>query len=491
MARGRAKAKPEPLARGGAKAKPRLRAVAKTRATRKAKAAERGPAPRLLRSSWTLCLKPPTSCTSRVAATTRAALAGTPGSATTSGTTVRCEPSSVNGWGQRRAHSAASARLQPSSTGESASATPHRQPPTPPKAPPRDQQGRKLEPGPMPRQRRLRVEEGHPLPLGTLTSPPLRQQRRRTRLGRARPPHGRVGLLAKQRQPGVLHSRLRSTSPRRRLPLRHGSRKQWRPGAYRLPCQSGSGPPPHVAPAREASRLCQRLRLPSPLFPWVAWRRQPWRLTQSRPRPSSCFRCSGPGLGPGRHASCCLSPTSPAEPAKEGGGAATPGAVASTPPATAPAVPVPEGEPRLLRLDVSCQVGTHLVVLRMAMTANSTISSLISKARERASAPGLTVASLHGSPDVELPHAATLGAVLPQGELRLLLREGPSTAAPSGANLAQGAAPSLFSPDQCWCYCCGIGTGSPLLMQAHAMTDRHVWNARVLVRRHRAGEPGA
>ena len=116
--------------------------------------------------------------------------------------------------------------------------------------------------------------------------------------------------------------------------------------------------------------------------------------------------------------------------------------MASTPPATAPAVPVPEGEPRLLRLDVSCQVGTHLVVLRMAMIANSTISSLISKARERASAPGLTVASLHGSPDVELPHAATLGAVLPQGELRLLLREGPSTAAPSGANLAQGAAPA-------------------------------------------------
>ena len=40
----------------------------------------------------------------------------------------------------------------------------------------------------------------------------------------------------------------------------------------------------------------------------------------------------------------------------------------------------------------------------------STISSLIAKARERASAPGLTVASLHGSPTGELPHAATLGA---------------------------------------------------------------------------------
>ena len=209
---------------------------------------------------------------------------------------------------------------------------------------------------------------------------------------------------------------------------------------------------------------------------------------------------SSPQAGPGPQASSAaaqeatpprvLSPTSPAEPAKEGGGATTPSVVAGIPPVTAPAVLVPEGEPRLLRLDVSCQVGTHLVVLRMAMTANSTVSSLISKARERASAPGLTVASLHGSPDVELPHAATLGAVLPQGELRLLLREGPSTAAPAGVSLTQGAAPSLFSPDQCWCYCCGIGTGSPLLMQARAMTDRHVWNARVFVRRHRAGEPG-
>ena len=71
-----------------------------------------------------------------------------------------------------------------------------------------------------------------------------------------------------------------------------------------------------------------------------------------------------------------LSPTSPAEPGTEGGGAATPSAVASTPPVATPAVPVPAGEPRLLRLDVSCQVGTHLIVLRMAMTANNTIMSL-------------------------------------------------------------------------------------------------------------------
>ena len=144
MARERAKAKPEPLARGGAKAKPRLRAVAKTRAAHKAKAAERGPPPRLLRFSWTLCLRPPTSCTFRVAATTRAALAGTPGSATTSGTTVRCEPSSVEA-AQGAHRSERWVPSQPSGTGESASATPRRQPPTPPKAPPRDQHGRKLE----------------------------------------------------------------------------------------------------------------------------------------------------------------------------------------------------------------------------------------------------------------------------------------------------------------------------------------------------------
>ena len=128
------------------------------------------------------------------------------------------------------------------------------------------------------------MEEDHPLPLGTLTSPPLRQRRRKTPLGRARPPHGRGELRAKQRQPGVLHSRLRSMSRRRQLPLRHGSRTRWRPAASRLPCQSGSGPPPHRATTRATSRPCQRLRLPSPLFPWVAWRRQPWRLTQSHPR---------------------------------------------------------------------------------------------------------------------------------------------------------------------------------------------------------------
>ena len=322
---------------------------------------------------------------------------------------------------------------------------------------------------------------GHPLPLGTLTSPPLRQRRRRTQLGRARPPHGRVELLAKQRQPGVLHSRLRSTSPRRRLPLRPLSEWEW-PSTPRGPSQGGFASLSEVAAALPSVVSLGGLEAaamevdpePSPAHGGIvtppANPGSP-EYSPSGHQPSGSANAevvastpqttqpASPPADPGPHAASAaaaqdsaqegtppvvLSPTSPAEPAKEGGGAATP-VVASTPPATAPAVPVPEGEPRLLRLDVSCQVGTHLVVLRMAMTANSTISSLISKARERASAPELMVASLHGSPDVELPHAATLGAVLPQGELRLLLREGPSTAAPSGANLAQGAAEPLLS----------------------------------------------
>ena len=391
----------------------------------------------------------------------------------------------------------------------------------------------------MPRRQRLRGEEGRPLPLETLTSPPLRQRRRKTPLGRARPPHGRGALRAK-RQP-VLHSRLRSMSRRRQWVLRHGSRTQWRPVASRRHCQSGSGGPstpqgPNQGDFASLSEVAAALpSVPLGGLEAAAMEVDPepspahgsCKTPPANPASPECSPAghhpdgsanaevvattpqiaqpSFPQAGPGPQASSAaaaqdpaqvatpprvLSPTSPAEPAKEGGGATTPSVEGGIPPATAPAVPVPEGEPRLLRLDVSCQVGTHLVVLRMALTANSTISSLIAKARERASAPGLTVASLHGSPDVELPHAATLGAVLPQGELRLLLREGPSGAAPTGASPVQGAAPSLFSPDQCWCYCCGIGTGSPLLMQAHAMTDRHVWNARVFVRRHRAGEPG-
>ena len=434
-----------------------------------------------------------------------------------------------------------SAPSQASGTGESASATPHRQPPTPPKAPPRDQHGRKLEP------RLSSAEEaeaarggGPPSPTGDSyeSSSEAAEEENPARPSTATPWARRTArkTAACAALPAAQHVSQAPVGP-----------EAWEPDAM----EAGSLSPPLSEwewwPLHPTGPQPGRLRVlvrgcgcPSPLFPWAAWKRLPWRLTQSHPRPMVAAKtppanpaspeCSPAGhhpdgsanaevvattpqiaqpsfpqAGPGPQASSAaaaqdpaqvatpprvLSPTSPAEPAKEGGGATTPSVEGGIPPATAPAVPVPEGEPRLLRLDVSCQVGTHLVVLRMALTANSTISSLIAKARERASAPGLTVASLHGSPDVELPHAATLGAVLPQGELRLLLREGPSGAAPTGASPVQGAAPSLFSPDQCWCYCCGIGTGSPLLMQAHAMTDRHVWNARVFVRRHRAGEPG-
>ncbi|CAE7809947.1 unnamed protein product [Symbiodinium sp. CCMP2456] len=109
--------------------------------------------------------------------------------------------------------------------------------------------------------------------------------------------------------------------------------------------------------------------------------------------------------------------------------------------------------------------------------------------RERADAPRLEHASLHSSPSVALAHTATLGSVLPAGVQTLLLREGTGSAPASGTGRERRALPSLFSPDQLWCYCCGIGVAEPLLMQAHAMTDRHVWNARVYVRRHREGHP--
>ena len=434
-----------------------------------------------------------------------------------------------------------SAPSQPSGTGESASATPHRQPPTPPKAPPRDQQGRKLEPrhsnaeeteaargggppsptGDSYESSTEAVEEENPARPGTPTPWARRTARKTTAARSAALPaaqHVSQAPVAPEAwEPDAMEAG--SLSPPLSewewpsTPQGHNQRDfaSLSEVAAALPSVPLGGleaaamevdPEPSPAhggcktpPANPASPECS----PSGHQPDGSTNAEVVATTPQTAQPSS------PQAGPGPQASSAaaaqdpvqdatpprvLSPTSPAEPAKEGGGATTPSVEGGIPPATAPAVPVPEGEPRLLRLDVSCQVGTHLVVLRMATTANSTISSLIAKARERASAPGLTVASLHGSPDVELPHAATLGAVLPQGELRLLLREGPSTAAPTGASLAQGAAPSLFSPDQCWCYCCGIGTGSPLLMQAHAMTDRHVWNARVFVRRHRAGEPG-
>eukprot|EP00439_Symbiodinium_sp_Y106_P038250 s6743_g4.t1 len=225
-------------------------------------------------------------------------------------------------------------------------------------------------------------------------------------------------MLARRRLQGVLHLRQRSTSPRRRLSPKHGSWTKWRPGV----CPSPIGGPNHLDFAS-----CRRSRLPSPLFPWVAWRQQSWRLTQSqlcivtppanpgspepriwRPSPARLLpsfaagpskkepleeatrehlssgsanaevvastpqatQPRSPPTGTSPHAASTaaaqgsaqegkppvvLSPTSPAEPGTEGGGA-----VASTPPVATPTVPV----------------GTHLIVLRMAMTANNTIMSL-------------------------------------------------------------------------------------------------------------------
>ena len=175
-----------------------------------------------------------------------------------------------------------SAPSQPSGTGESASATPHRQPPTPPKAPPRDQQGRKLEP------RHSNAEEteaarggGPPSPTGDSyeSSTEAAEEENPARPGTPTPWARRTARKTTAARsaalPAAQHVSQAPVAP---------EAWQWRPEASRLPCQSGSGPPPHGAPTRATSRLCQRLRLPSPLFPWVAWRRQPWRLTQSHPR---------------------------------------------------------------------------------------------------------------------------------------------------------------------------------------------------------------
>ena len=155
---------------------------------------------------------------------------------------MRCEPSSVKGWRQHRAHTGARARflaypvarvsrLRPLPAGN----RPHR-----PK--PRRGTSTGANWGPckqLPRQRMPRMEVGHPLPPGTHMSPPLRLRRRRTQLGQARPPHGRAEPLARRRLQGVLHFRQRSTSPRRRLSPKHGSRTKWRPGVCPSPVGVG------------------------------------------------------------------------------------------------------------------------------------------------------------------------------------------------------------------------------------------------------------
>ncbi|CAE7398158.1 unnamed protein product, partial [Symbiodinium sp. CCMP2456] len=93
-------------------------------------------------------------------------------------------------------------------------------------------------------------------------------------------------------------------------------------------------------------------------------------------------------------------------------------------------------------------VGSHLVVLRMAMNATQTVGAVVSRARERADAPRLEHASLHSTPSVALAHTATLGSVLPAGVQTLLLREGTGGAPASGNGSERRALPSVFSPDQ-------------------------------------------
>ena len=124
MARERAKAKPEPLARGGTKAKPRLRAEAKQRATCP-------PAPSavqldpLLEAAYQLYLQGRSHNQSRVSR--NAWLRNNLRNNSEVRTQLRQRMEAAQG----ALRSERSAPSQPSGTGESASATPHRQPPTP------------------------------------------------------------------------------------------------------------------------------------------------------------------------------------------------------------------------------------------------------------------------------------------------------------------------------------------------------------------------
>ena len=236
---------------GRSKGKAKTKGGGKDKGRTQGQGSGKGSPPRLLRFSWTLCLRPPTSCTYRVAAATRAALAGTPGSVTTSGTIVRCEPSSVKGWRQPRAHNVVRARFlaYPVARVSRLRPLPAGNRPRRPKPHRGTSKGADWGPNkPLLKQRMPRVEMGHPLPPGTRTSPLLRLPRRKTQLDQAHPPHGRDGLLARRRLQKVQHYRQRSTSPWRRLSPKLGSRTKWRPVVCPLPCQSGSGPPPPRGP---------------------------------------------------------------------------------------------------------------------------------------------------------------------------------------------------------------------------------------------------
>ena len=215
-----ARAKPEPLARGGAKAKPKLRAAAKTRAARKAKAAERGlpPAPSavqldpLLEAAYQLYLQGRSHNQSRVSR--NAWLRNNLRNNSEVRTQLRQRMEAAQG-----AHrSESSAPSLPSGTGESASATPRRQPPPPPKA------------------------EG---PARAQTGGPANHCRGN-------------GLPAAQ----------------------HVSQAPVVPEAWEPDEMEARRPPPPLSEWEWPST--PRGPMPSPLFPWVAWRQQPWRWTQSQ-----------------------------------------------------------------------------------------------------------------------------------------------------------------------------------------------------------------
>ena len=157
----------------------------------------------------------------------------------------------------------------------------------------------------------LRMEVGHPLPPGTPTSPPLRLRRRRTQLGRARPPHGRAELRATTAArsaalPAAQHVSQAPVAP-----------EAWEPDAM----EAGSLSP--LASESGQDKL-ESTRLLSSLAAGPSKKKPPEEATSehqssgsanaevvaSTPQatqptsPPADFRCSGPGLGPGRHASC-------------------------------------------------------------------------------------------------------------------------------------------------------------------------------------------
>ena len=178
-----------------------------------------------------------------------------------------------------------SAPSQPSGTGESASATPHRQPPTPPKAPPRDQQGRKLEP------RHSNAEEreaarggGPPSPTGDSyeSSTEAAEEENPARQGTPTPWARRTARKTTAARsaalPAAQHVSQAPVAP-----------EAWEPDAM----EAGSlSPPlsewewPSTPQGHNQSDFASLSEVAAalPSVFWVAWRLQPWRLTQSHPR---------------------------------------------------------------------------------------------------------------------------------------------------------------------------------------------------------------